>query len=102
MKYILVFACLSIALCLAAPAPDAEIVNQVSDVNADSYSYKFETSDGTKQEQRGSLKNLGPEDDALQVAGSYSFVDQDGQTHTINYVADENGFQPQGEDIPQL
>nr|XP_016933081.1 larval cuticle protein 65Ag1 [Drosophila suzukii] len=101
MKSILVFACLSIALCLAAPAPDAEIVNQESDVNADSYSFKFETSDGTKQEQHGSLKNLGPEEDALQVAGSYSYTGDDGKTYTITYVADENGFQPQGEHIPR-
>ncbi|EDV51113.1 larval cuticle protein 65Ag1 [Drosophila erecta] len=102
MKCILVFACLSIALCLAAPPPEAEIIRQESDVNVDSFSYNFETSDGTRQEQHGSLKNLGPEEVALQVAGSYSFVDQDGQTHAINYVADENGFQPQGEDIPQI
>ncbi|EDW50681.1 larval cuticle protein 65Ag1 [Drosophila sechellia] len=102
MKCILVFTCLSIAMCLAAPAPDAEIVDLVSDVNADSYSYKFETSDGTKQEQHGSLKSLGPEEDVLQVAGSFSFVGDDGQTHAISYVADENGFQPQGEDIPHL
>eukprot|EP00099_Drosophila_melanogaster_P014279 NP_477280.1 Lcp65Aa [Drosophila melanogaster] len=102
MKSILVLACLLSALCLAAAAPDAEIVDLVSDVNADSYSYKFETSDGTKQEQHGSLKSLGPEEDALQVAGSFSFVGDDGQTHAISYVADENGFQPQGEDIPHL
>jgi len=44
---------LSIALCLAAPAPDAEIVNQESDVNADNYSFKFETSDGTLRSVAG-------------------------------------------------
>ncbi|KAH8266019.1 hypothetical protein KR038_000455, partial [Drosophila bunnanda] len=101
MKCILVFVCLSMALCLAAPAPEAEIVNLASEVNADSYNYNFETSDGTKQEQHGSLKNLGPEEDALQVAGSFSYVGDDGQTYSITYVADENGFQPQGAHIPQ-
>ncbi|XP_017048573.1 larval cuticle protein 65Ag1 [Drosophila ficusphila] len=102
MKTILVFACLSMALCLAAPAQEAEIVEQKSEVNADSYNYSFETSDGTKQEQHGTVKNLGPEEEALQVAGSYSYVGDDGQTYSITYVADENGFQPQGEHIPHL
>ncbi|KAI8040329.1 larval cuticle protein 65Ag1 [Drosophila gunungcola] len=102
MKCILVFACVSIVLCLAAPAPDTEIVELVSEVNADNYNYKFETSDGTKQEQHGSIKNLGPEEDVLQVAGSYSYLGDDGQTYAITYVADENGFQPQGDHIPHL
>lgn len=101
MKCILVFACLSMAcLCLAAPAPETEIVNLASEVNADSYNYNFETSDGTKQEQHGTLKHLSPEEDALQVAGSFSYVGDDGQTYTITYVADENGFQPQGAHLP--
>lgn len=32
--------------------------------------------------------------------GSYSYPAPDGEIITINYVADENGFQPTGDHIP--
>jgi len=62
--------------------------------------YSFETSDGNKQDAQGELKNPGSEDEAISVKGSFSFVADDGQTYTVNYIADENGFQPQGAHLP--
>ncbi|KAH8304031.1 hypothetical protein KR018_006401, partial [Drosophila ironensis] len=103
MKCVLVAILFSIAICLAAPAgPEAEIVSLASEVSSDGYNYNFETSDGNKQEQHGTLKNLGPEEDALQVAGSYSYQGDDGKTYLVTYTADENGYQPQGEHLPHL
>ncbi|KAH8380059.1 hypothetical protein KR009_008683, partial [Drosophila setifemur] len=103
MKCILVFALLSIAMCLAYPAaPEAEIISLASEVTADEYNYNYETSDGSKQEQHGHLKNLGPEEDVLQVAGSFSYQGDDGKLYSVTYTADENGYQPQGEHIPHL
>ena len=34
------------------------------------------------------------------MQGSYSYVGDDGQTYSITYTADENGFQAQGAHIP--
>ncbi|XP_058976703.1 larval cuticle protein 65Ag1-like [Musca domestica] len=98
MKFIIVFAAL-FALALAAPA-DVEIVRSESDVGPESFQYAFETSDGTKAEAQGQLNNAGSEQEAIAVRGSFSFVADDGQTYTVNYVADENGFQPQGAHLP--
>ncbi|XP_019895411.2 larval cuticle protein 65Ag1-like [Musca domestica] len=98
MKFIIVFAAL-FALALAAPA-DVEIVRSDSDVGPESFQYAFETSDGTKAEAQGQLNNAGSEQEAIAVRGSFSFVADDGQTYTVNYVADENGFQPQGAHLP--
>lgn len=67
-----------------------------------SFSYNsLETSDGVQQQQHGELKTLaGSEQDSIVVRGSYSYVGPDGQTYTVTYIADENGFQPSGAHIP--
>lgn len=40
------------------------------------------------------------EADILVHTGSYSYTDPDGNVITLNYVADENGFQPVGDHLP--
>ncbi|XP_053955542.1 larval cuticle protein 65Ab1-like [Anastrepha ludens] len=98
MKTAIIFACL---LAVAFARPDAEIVRLDSDVGPESYVYNLETSDGTKKEEAGQLKNIGSENEAIVVHGSYSWVDEKtGEKFTVNYVADENGFQPQGAHLP--
>ncbi|XP_037937869.1 larval cuticle protein 65Ag1-like [Teleopsis dalmanni] len=104
MKLLIVFAALC-AIALAAPVDDsskAQILRLEADVQPDRYNFAWETSDGNKHEEQGELKNLGPEDDAIVVRGSYSFVADDGKTYTVNYVADENGFQPEGAHLPNV
>uniref|UniRef100_A0A905IXR1 Cuticle protein n=1 Tax=Musca domestica TaxID=7370 RepID=A0A905IXR1_MUSDO len=98
MKFIIVFVAL-FALALAAPA-EVEILKSESDVGPESFQYAYATSDGQEAEAQGQLKNVGSEDEATSVRGPFSFVADDGQTYTVNYVADENGFQPQGAHLP--
>lgn len=54
----------------------------------------------SRQEQ-AELKNVGTENEAIAVRGSISWIAPDGQTYTLNYIADENGFQPEGEHLPK-
>ena len=42
-----------------------------------------------------------PEKGTLEQQGSYEFRGDDGNTYTVTYVANENGFQPQGAHLPQ-
>lgn len=54
-------------------------------------------SDGQKREEQGELKQIPNDEPGTAVRGSFSFVGDDGQTYTVNYIADENGYQPSGE-----
>ncbi|XP_023172425.2 larval cuticle protein 65Ag1-like [Drosophila hydei] len=106
MKFALAIVCLSLCLAtsLSVPLPDnaAQIVNLESDVRPDGYDLKLETSDGTKREEQGTLTNAGTEDEAISVKGSFSYVGDDGVVYAVNYVADQNGFQPEGAHIPNV
>ncbi|XP_037811995.1 larval cuticle protein 65Ag1-like [Lucilia sericata] len=100
MKFIIVFAAL-FAVALAAPRPeDATVLRSESEVGPESFQYSYATSDGVEAQAQGQLKNVGTDEEAIVVKGSFSFVADDGQTYTVNYVADENGFQPQGAHLP--
>lgn len=63
--------------------------------------FRYETSDGTSRQEQGELKNAGTENEALVVRGSISWIGDDGKQYTITFVADENGFQPQGDHLPK-
>ncbi|XP_067645818.1 larval cuticle protein 65Ag1-like [Eurosta solidaginis] len=100
MKFVIVFVALFAAALAAPPQHEVEIVRQESDVQPEGYRFGYTTSDGTQHDEEGQLKNVGSEDEAIVVRGSYSFVGDDGVTYTVNFIADENGFQPQGAHLP--
>ena len=62
----------------------------------------FESADGTKVSESGNQKQVGPkpEDIGTVSKGSYSFTTPDGVVLTVNWVADENGFQATGDHLP--
>ncbi|XP_023294734.2 larval cuticle protein 65Ag1-like [Lucilia cuprina] len=100
MKLTIVFVTL-FAITLAAPRPeDAIVLKSESEVGPESFKYAYETSDGVKAEARGLLKNIGSENESLAVQGAYTYVNADGQTISVEYIADENGFQPKGDHLP--
>ncbi|KAH8302921.1 hypothetical protein KR044_011924 [Drosophila immigrans] len=102
MKFLIVFVAL-FALALAAPPASPASVNilkQAQDVKADGYSFLHQLDDGTTFTEQGELKNVNTENESLAVRGSFSWVAPDGETYTVTYVADENGFQPQGAHLP--
>ena len=64
--------------------------------------YSYETGDGIRAQEQGYLKNAGagPDAEAQTVQGSYSYTGPDGNTISLTYTADENGFVPQGDHLP--
>nr|CAI5866520.1 unnamed protein product [Callosobruchus analis] len=94
------------------------IVSQTEEINPDgsfkfrqgslsatrshNYWYFYETANGIKVEESGYLKD-NPESstDRIQVIeGVVSYTGNDGQMINLRYIADENGYQPQGDHLP--
>merc|ERR1711980_55699 len=66
------------------------------------YSYNFEAANGIKMSEQGEQKYFGDKEEESYgsvARGSYSY-ELEGVTYTINWVADENGFQPTGNHLP--
>ncbi|KAG7301212.1 hypothetical protein JYU34_014096 [Plutella xylostella] len=83
------------------PKNQAEILKMENEADEQGFRYAYETSDGTKAEAQGKvIPGAKPEEGSLQVSGSYSYIGEDGQTYTVTYTADENGFQAQGAHLP--
>ncbi|KAF9802679.1 hypothetical protein SFRURICE_011690 [Spodoptera frugiperda] len=103
MKSFIVFA-LFVAAAVAAPAsPDASatILRYDSDnIGVEGFNYAVETSNGIQAQEQGQLKNAGTENEAIEVRGQFSYPGPDGVVYTVTYIANENGFQPQGAHLP--
>ncbi|XP_047986351.1 endocuticle structural glycoprotein ABD-5-like [Leguminivora glycinivorella] len=109
MKLFVVFALVAVASAAAQQrAPRQNFVPSVVNLlrfNSDNdglgnYAFSYEQDNGQKQEEQGTLKNAGTDNEALAVKGSYEWVGPDGVTYNVNYVADENGYQPTIEQGP--
>lgn len=90
-----------IAVAVAAPSSDSEasVVRSEADVKHDSFVYSYETSNGIVAQETGQLKEFGTESGVV-TKGSYAYKTPEGVEVKINYVADENGFQPTGDHLP--
>ncbi|XP_026489166.1 flexible cuticle protein 12-like [Vanessa tameamea] len=104
MKSFIVLA-LFVAVAIAAPATpdgDAQIVKYESDnIGVEGYSYSVDTSNGISQSENGVVKNPGTEGEALEVRGEYSYPGPDGVVYRVRYIANELGFQPEGDHLPK-
>ncbi|XP_037944636.1 endocuticle structural glycoprotein SgAbd-8 [Teleopsis dalmanni] len=86
----------------APSGPPIPILKMESKLNPDcSYNYEYETGNGINVEEMGFVKNRGVEGEEAQTAeGSFSYTSPEGIAISVTYIADENGFQPQGDHLP--
>ncbi|KAJ6642988.1 Endocuticle structural glycoprotein SgAbd-2 [Pseudolycoriella hygida] len=75
------------------PRSFVPITSYQNDISHDgSYQFSYTSGDGSQQQARGFVKNLGQKDlEAQVVQGSYSYTSPEGTPITITYIADENG-----------
>ncbi|XP_055626757.1 endocuticle structural glycoprotein ABD-4-like [Toxorhynchites rutilus septentrionalis] len=92
-KLVVISALVALAVAQDPKDTQAQIVAQDAIINPDgSYQNRFETSNGINAQESG----VG----AQSAKGSYSFTGTDGAQYTVEYVADENGYQPRGAHLP--
>ncbi|XP_053612146.1 putative uncharacterized protein DDB_G0282133 [Plodia interpunctella] len=65
-----------------------------------SFSYEALGADQTHYVQHSHMENQGTEKEEQVVEGSYSYVGDNGQTYTVHYIADSNGFRASGDHLP--
>ncbi|XP_043245857.1 cuticle protein CP14.6-like [Amphibalanus amphitrite] len=97
-----VFLCL-VAFALSAADQNARIVNYQSGIEEDgSYAAQYETTNGIRAQEDGiSYPGNIPESGNYVRSGSYSY-EWEGVTYTVNWTADENGFHPEGDHLPDF
>ncbi|XP_068147391.1 uncharacterized protein [Drosophila tropicalis] len=93
-----------VALCMVSSLPldntEKEVVpilkSETNKYEDGSYKLEYESGDGTRREEQASVINQGTEDEALEVKGSYKYINEDGQEVEVFYTAGVNGFVPYG------
>ncbi|XP_028129649.1 endocuticle structural glycoprotein SgAbd-2-like [Diabrotica virgifera virgifera] len=105
MKTIIAFLAI-LAVSLAASLDHLEpkhipIIRQENEVSVDgNYRSSFETGNGIVIQEQGVQKNAGSQDAASEVHGSAEWQSPEGIPVVLKYVANEFGYQPEGNLLP--
>lgn len=62
--------------------------------------HSYETSDGVSRSEEAVVKNVGTEEEGIEVHGVITWTAPDGEQYTLKFVADENGYRPEGTHLP--
>lgn len=65
-----------------------------------SYYYKVVNENNIEVSESGRVDNVGTDDEVMRVKGYYEYIGDDGVLYRVDYIADENGFQPTGAHLP--
>ncbi|EDW02338.1 cuticular protein 47Eg [Drosophila grimshawi] len=93
MKLIIALSCL---LVVAFANEDPNVLKNDAEVNVDSFKYSYEFDNSIKADQQGELKGA----DIWYVTGQNSHTSPEGEQVSIQYQADENGYQVLGANPP--
>ncbi|KAG5877060.1 hypothetical protein JTB14_014543 [Gonioctena quinquepunctata] len=106
----LIILSLAIAAVSCSPAPQLQPTGEPipilryenEGVNPDgSYQWAYETGNGISAQEKGQVKaGPTPDEAEMEVAGSYEYTNEDGSKVQISYIANKDGFQPQGDVLP--
>ncbi|XP_075167442.1 larval cuticle protein 4-like [Haematobia irritans] len=79
----------------SAPSSDdanAEVTHFATDVRADGFQYAFDTTNAIHAAASGDANG--------DIRGDFAWLSPEGEQIVLQYVADENGYQPSGDVLP--
>ena len=101
---IIFFALVAAVSAAAVPTKSDEpvaILVQEQDISPDgTFHTKYETANGINYQEDGSSNKANGEEAAISSQGSFGYNAPDGTPIQLTWVADKNGFQPQGAHLP--
>ncbi|XP_076298826.1 larval cuticle protein LCP-17 [Lasioglossum baleicum] len=103
--FILCFAMVAVAVAdVSHLQQPTAILKQSNDISQDgSYSYAYETENGIYHAESGNPVVVDPTSPPVVVSqGQYQYTSPDGTPVAVSYIADHNGYQPQGAHIPPI
>ncbi|XP_058449253.1 pupal cuticle protein 20-like [Malaya genurostris] len=77
----------------------AVVKEDIRTINENGYSYKLSIDNGIELSESGQIDHSAA-NAPLRAKGYYQFLAPDGVLYRVDYVADENGFQPTGDHLP--
>ncbi|XP_059089983.1 larval cuticle protein LCP-17-like [Tigriopus californicus] len=78
--------------------PGAVVRSNAPNANGE-YDFQYQTDDGVNRQEQGQTIQNGAED-INEITGQVSWTSPEGELVTLNYVANENGYQPTGSHVP--
>lgn len=82
-----------------ATSGSARILKQDQDQDENGYHYLYQTENGINAEEYGKVDR--GVSGGTNARGFYEYTGDDGVKYRVDYIADENGFQPSGAHLPK-
>ncbi|GAB0089975.1 hypothetical protein DMENIID0001_046050 [Sergentomyia squamirostris] len=79
--------------------PVVEVTHYDSESDDTHYTFSFETEDGQKRKEEGTVLYPHTDEETVHVTGYYSYVNN-GVLYEVSYTADSNGFHPHVKKTP--
>ncbi|CAG9560433.1 unnamed protein product [Danaus chrysippus] len=91
------------AVRVAADDRSAEVLKFGNEISENGFNYYFENNNGIAAQAQGVPRNFGGNPPVVPdvIQGAFSWTSPEGKVISISYTADENGYQPSGDAIPQ-
>ncbi|KAH8375277.1 hypothetical protein KR200_005610, partial [Drosophila serrata] len=102
LRQLPLFVLAALAVCSHGLPVDSEstpvpiLKSETNKHNDGSYDTIYESGDGTKRQEDAAIVDAGTDEEALEVKGSYKYVNDLGETVEVFYTAGKNGFVPYG------